>query len=124
MIDICDTLIEWAKEIEGFEGRVYRIYPQKNLTMKTYCTITPTGHHTILTGMDGEEVITDLSYSVQVFGKSPKALDSIVGELTDLYQRKNVIRQGIAYGRSEDYSSYTASMSFTVRMDKRGWAFQ
>ena len=42
MIDITDEIIMWARDgIPELEGRVYRVYPQKNLTLKTYMTVTP-----------------------------------------------------------------------------------
>lgn len=122
MIDITDELIEWAKEIEDFEGRVFRIYPQRNLASKTYCIVTPTAHNPVLME-DGEEVIADLGWSVQIIGTSPKALDSILNRLIHKYASRNVCCEGITHGYTPDYHQYNALINLRATVDRRMMAY-
>lgn len=122
MIDITDDLIRWAKEIEEFEGRVYRIYPQKNLAGKTYCIVTPTAHAPRLME-DGQEVIADLGWTVQVIGKSPTTLDNLMEQLIHKYGGRNVLCEGITQGYNPDYRMYNTMATFTATVDKRRMSF-
>lgn len=123
MIDITDDLIRWAKEIDEFEGRVYRIYPQKNLADKTYALVTPTGHVPRLME-DGKEVMVDLAWTVQIIGRSPKTNDRLLSEIIDKYGERNVLCEGITAGYSPDYRMYNLMATFTATVDKRRCAFQ
>ena len=123
MIDITDKLIESARDgIPQLEKRVYRIYPQKNLTLKTYMTVTPTIHMPILIE-DGQEVIVDLGWSVQIVSKSPKSVDTVIDGVVSLYTPHNILLQGITHGYNPDYHAYTALLSFTTTLDRRGTAY-
>lgn len=123
MIDITDWMIQTAKLCEAFSERVYRIYPQKNLADKTYCVITPTAHAPRLME-DGQEVIADLSWTVQIFAKSPTAVDDALSELTDLYGGRNITLNGISNGYNPDYRQYTAIVSYSATVDRRGCVFR
>lgn len=123
MIDITDEIIKWARDgISELEGRVYRIYPQKNLTLKTYMTVTPNLHNPILIE-DGEEVIADLGWQVQIVSKSPKAVDDVMKKVVSLYTAHNILLQGMSPGYNPDYHAYTVLLSFTTTLDRRGTAY-
>lgn len=122
MIDITDDLIRWAKEIDEFEGRVFRIYPQRNLSKRTYCIVTPTAHTPILIE-DGEEVIAELGWTVQIIGDSPKALDSILNRLIHKYASRNVCCEGITQGYTPDYHQYNAMITFGATVDRRRMSY-
>ena len=123
MIDITDEIIMWARDgIPELEGRVYRIYPQKNLTLKTYMTVTPNLHNPTLIE-DGEEVIADLGWQVQIVSKSPKAVDDVMKKVVSLYTAHNILLQGMSPGYNPDYHAYTVLLSFTTTLDRRGTAY-
>lgn len=120
MIDIIDNLIELAQS----SGTVtlYRTFPQKDLKGKTYGTITPTIHMPRLME-SGEEVMADLSYNVQLFGSSPKELDTITANLSALYGKHNITLNGITHGYSPEYRRYTVLISYSAVVDRRGCVY-
>lgn len=123
MIDITDDIIKWASDgIPELEGRVYRVYPQKNLTLKTYMTVTPNLHNPTLIE-DGEEVIADLGWQVQIVSKSPKSVDDVMKRVVSLYTAHNILLQGMSPGYNPDYHAYTVLLSFTTTLDRRGTAY-
>lgn len=123
MIDITDEIIKWASDgIPELEGRVYRVYPQKNLTLKTYMTVTPTIHMPTLIE-DGQEVIADLGWSVQIVSKSPKSVDEVMKRVVSLYTAHNILLQGMSPGYNPDYHAYTVLLSFVTTLDRRGTAY-
>lgn len=122
MIDATETLMKLARTCEAFEGRVFRLYPQRNLTKKVYCVITPTVHAPVLIE-DGEEVIVQQAWNVQVVAGSPSAVDSIVDDITAKYGKRNILFEGISYGFSPEYHQYTAVASYSATVDRRGCVF-
>ena len=123
MIDITDDIIKWASDgIPELERRVYRVYPQKNLTLKTYMTVTPNLNNPTLIE-DGEEVIADLGWQVQIVSKSPKSVDEVMNRVVSLYTAHNILLQGMSPGYNPDYHAYTVLLSFTTTLDRRGTAY-
>ena len=123
MIDITDDIIKWASDgIPELERRVYRVYPQKNLTLKTYMTVTPNLNNPTLIE-DGEEVMADLGWQVQIVSKSPKSVDEVMNRVVSLYTAHNILLQGMSPGYNPDYHAYTVLLSFTTTLDRRGTAY-
>ena len=103
-------------------GRVYRVYPEKYLTLKTYMTVTPNLHNPTLIE-DGEEVIADLGWQVQIVSKSPKSVDDVMNRVVSLYTAHNILLQGMSPGYNPDYHAYTVLLSFVTTLDRRGTAY-
>lgn len=122
MIDITDHLISIAKEIDAFGGRVYRIYPQTNTQLKTFCTITPSGHNPTVRE-DGLEVVTEKSWTVQIVAPDPSKLDDLLNQLTIKYGQRNLVCTGTTYGYNADVKRFTVLATFSGTVDKRGWVF-
>ncbi len=122
MIDIIDDLVGWARSVKALEKRVYRAYPQKNLAGKPSAVISCVSHAPRLLE-DGQEVIADLAYQVQVTGPSPTALDDILSEITAIYGARNVILNGILQGYNPDYRLYTVVATYSATVDRRGCVF-
>ena len=123
MIDITDRLVGWAQEITAFKGQVYRFYPQKKMAGKTFAIITPTGHSPRVME-DGEEVIADLTWNVEIYGQTPTTVDSILQDLTALYGKYNITLQGITHGYNPDIRQYLTQVSYSAVVDKRGCVFR
>lgn len=122
MIDITDDLVKWAKTVKDLGGRVYRTYPQKNLADKPSAVISCTAHSPRLME-DGEEVIADLGYQVQVTGKTPIELDAVICEITAIYGTHNIILNGILQGYNPDYRLYMVVATYSAIVDRRGCVY-
>lgn len=123
MIDIIDQMITLTKGVPEFDGRVYRYYPQSNDDDgKPYATITRGSRIPVLIGEGGKEVITALSYHVNIFAGSPTSCDDILYHLVDLYKSRRIICTGISSGYSSGRMYYITA-TFGVTVDIRGNPF-
>lgn len=123
MIDILDQLIALTKTVDEFGGRVYRQYPQtSDGDTVRYAIITRGSHTPLLVGDDNGELISSLSYQVDVFGTSPSDCDDIVSGLVELYKPHRIICTGISPGYMSE-RMYCVTATFSVTLDKRGYPY-
>lgn len=121
MIRNTDQMIAIAKQMPDFEGRVYRDYPEA-FPGSPLCTISVISTTADLV-IGGEEIVTSITYSVDVFADSPDDAEDIMSELIDLYTAYNIVRVGGSSGFDSDCALYRANISLRAMLDKRGASY-
>lgn len=119
MISINDQLIDMAKQVAGFGGRVYRAYPQTLLLDRPYCIVRQAGRSQELTE-NGEEVMVSLTFNVSVYDTTPDGAEDLMADVINIYNRKRI--QNVGYGDAYliDNDLWTVSAVFQVKVDRRG----
>ncbi len=121
MIRNTDQMITIAKQMPDFEGRVYRDYPEAypGCPLCVISVISSTADLVI----QGEEVVSSITYSVDVYADSPDDAEDIISELIDLYTAYNIVRVGGASGFDSESAMYRANISLRATLDKRGGSY-
>lgn len=122
MIDITDQLLKIARTIEKFEGRCYSYYPQSINVGKPLLVVTCSGHDPYYSS-DGEEVIVNLTYTMDAYGPTPSVTRELVGLLTDKYSGLHLRLLGNASDYDSVYQMYHTQATFGVIVDKRGTTY-
>ena len=119
MISITDDLIEMARQVMEFGGRVYRTYPQRPMLDMPYCVISQIGRSQDLTE-NGEEVIANVTYNVTVYAPTPDEASDLMEEVINIYNTKRI--QNIGYNDSYlvDNNLWSATAVFQAKVDRRG----
>ena len=119
MISITDDLIEMARQVMEFGGRVYRTYPQRLMLDMPYCVISQIGRSQDLTE-NGEEVIANVTYNVTVYAPTPDKASDLMEEVINIYNTKRI--QNIGYNDSYlvDNNLWSATAVFQAKVDRRG----
>lgn len=119
MIDITESLIELTREVSDFQERVYVAYPLKVQDQEPFAVISPMSHTPVLIS-EGEEIIADLAYSLDLYTSSPGACRHLVQELSKLLTPMLIQVTGESLGFDPYYELYSTNLSLNVRVDKRG----
>jgi hypothetical protein len=119
MIDITEQLLKIARTIDDFEGRCYSYYPQTMKVGKPLLVLTCTGHDPYYSS-DGEEVVTNLTYTVDAYGPSPSVTRDLLGRLSAKYSPLHLRLVGNASDYDSIYQMYHTQATYSVIVDKRG----
>lgn len=121
MIENTDQMITIAKQIEEFDDRVYREFPQTmpKAPFAVLSVISMTADFV----SEGREVIASITYSVDVYADAPDDCADIASELNDLYSQYNIIRVGGSTGFDSDCSLYRVNTSLRATLDSRGGSY-
>ena len=119
MISITDDLIEMARQVMEFGGRVYRTYPQRHMLDMPYCVVSQVGRSQDLTE-NGQEVLVTVTYNVVVYAPTPDQAEDLADEVINIYNTKRI--QNIGYNDSYlvDNNLWSATAVFQAKVDRRG----
>jgi hypothetical protein len=120
MIEIIDDMIRTAKKVTH---TVYRSYPAKNITAPAI-VINPSGRNVLMTDEEGNEVVTQLSYTVDFLSKTQRGIDEMFRKLTKLYNRKNIHSTSYSPMYILTADVYGAVATYTVTVDRRGMTYR
>lgn len=121
MIRNMDQMITIAKQIPDFEGRVFREFPQVFPEAPFVVISAVSGVADLVIG--GEEIISSMTYSVDVYADTPDDAEDLLSELNDLYTEYNIIRIGGSSGFDSNCALYRANISLRATLDKRGGSY-
>ena len=121
MIDNIEQMISIARGVPALGNRVYREYPQKvdNVDFEPYAVITRGSRVPILIDSDNSELITSLSYHIDIFAEKPTDADDLLKAMVELYKPKRILCTGISSGYSAGRMYYVTA-TFSVTLDIRG----
>lgn len=121
MIDNIEQMVSIARGVPGLGNRVYREYPQKvdNVSFEPYAVITRGSRVPILIDSDNSELITSLSYQIDIFAEKPTDADDLLKQMVELYKPKRILCTGISSGYSAGRMYYVTA-TFSVTLDIRG----
>lgn len=89
MIDIIDTICSKLDGIDALKGRVYRAWPQTKLR-GTFAVVFRISRQPDVTSHDGSEIVTRVSYTINLIAPTLTELDAIEATVTDLLASYNL----------------------------------
>lgn len=119
MLDMTEQIISMLRTIDDFNGNVTTIYPMKVQSTAPFAVLQPISHDPYLI-QDGEEVIADLGYTLDIFASSPGKCRELMERASALFIPLYIRVTGQTLSVEPTYQMYDTSVSLNVRVDKRG----
>ena len=89
MIDITESLCSKLDGIDALTGRVYRAWPQAKLR-GTFAVVFRISRQPEVIAHDGSEIVTRMSYTINLIAPTLKELDALEATVTDLLASYNL----------------------------------
>ena len=118
MIDVMEWMIDTAEEVDELDA-VYQTYPRKIVEKGAVAIIMQTGRMPV-THAHGEEVVTQLTFQVDVLAPTQTAAREISDAIANKYTANNGEVTGWSVSYDETYQRYATTWSVSVTVDKRG----
>lgn len=122
MIDVLESLVEQLRTINEFDGRIYRRWPKKNVTLPS-CIISRISGYTKLSDDQGEEIVAELVYSVDINAKTADEVDMLADSVANVLARYNFHRTGDTDLYDDNAKASRRVLTFMGTVDKRGNTF-
>lgn len=122
MIDITSSVISILSRIEETGGRVYRRWPQANITMPSVL-VSRISNTPILTDDTGADVIANVVYSIDINASDQRTADQIASKAVDALAGYNLQRTGFNDFYDDTYRTYRIILTVSGIVDTRGNTF-
>ena len=122
MIEIINDIISRLTSIQGFSGRVYRIWPQSKVNYPAAIVSRVSGA-TRLSDADGTEIQAQLTYSIDIVCASQKDADSLAEEVSDMLAGLNLHRTGTMDMYDDQLRMFRTIVTVSGIIDIRGNTF-
>lgn len=122
MIDIINQVVEIISNIDGLNGKVYRRWPKK----KTGCPavlVSHSGHYPALTDADGQSIMSNLIYSIDINADNPKQCDELTAKIVDALECYNFHANGMTDFYDDVLQVYRSIITVNGVVDVRGNTF-
>ena len=122
MIDIMDSIIATLGSIEELDGRVYRRWPRKDVRMPA-ALVSHMGRMPMLTDEEGMELLTSLTYSIDINAKDLETADRVTEKVINALARYNMHTSGQVDFYDDQLRVYRSILTVGGVVDIRGNTF-
>lgn len=122
MIDVIGTVVSAVAAIEEVDGRAYRRWPRKKVQMPAVL-VSHMGRNPVLTDADGSEIVTELSYSIDINAEDQGTADIVTEKVCDALARYNLHAVGHTDFYDDQYRVYRSIITVSGTVDIRGNTF-
>ena len=122
MIDALADIVEIITAIQGFNGHVYRRWPKTKPKMPA-CIISRISATPTFTDSDGSEVITSMTFSVDINATDADQADTLASQVIDALGGYNFHRTGDMDFYDDALRVSRRILTFMGSMDRRGNTF-
>lgn len=122
MIDIIEDICSLLESIGSLKGNVYRTWPQTKLR-GTFATVGRISRQPEVVAFDGSEIVTRISYTVNLAAPTLTELDALEEQATDLLASYNLHSTAGGAVFSDIPGIYRTAVVVSGAVDKRGNIF-
>ncbi len=122
MIDITESICDALENIDSLKGHVYRAWPQTKLR-GTFATVFRVSRQPEVIAFDGSEVVTRISYTINLAAPSISELGSLEEQVTDLLASFNLHSTAGGAVYTDIPQVYRTAIMVSGAVDRRGNVF-